>query len=324
MTPVPLDLPLRPDEASQLGNLILEQAERKPLTAEIRNRIAARGAALRLETIVPYFGSLERDPVHPSAYYLAVDGAHGEPMLLHMALATAPTSSIFYRPLLIGRTRRVNGPEMVINAIPFSAADRENLEKFASQINSAFRPKPQGSRTAIAAGPGAFPAFRAILKRTGKNTAAISVPDGSDPAEVYYRSLWAAIRAGWREGYTISLRVEEADIRQVRSALKALPAFDFELPVGADLAARLESLRTAGLSVQFVSPDFSSPEELGELAAICRQYTCTLSIRGREEYGADVLQQISRAAAGRVHYVVPAELAGRPECIDFVAENLIG
>ena len=120
MTPVPLDLPLRPSEASQLGSLILDQAERKPLTGDVRNRIAARGAVLRLETITPYFGSLERDPVHPSAYYLAVDGAQGEPLLLYLALATAPTSSIFYKPLLIGRTKRANGPEIVVNAVPFA------------------------------------------------------------------------------------------------------------------------------------------------------------------------------------------------------------
>ncbi|HEY2017728.1 MAG TPA: hypothetical protein VGH38_29685, partial [Bryobacteraceae bacterium] len=84
MTPVPLELPLRPTEAAQLGNLILDQAERKPLTGEIRHRIASRAAAFRLETITPYFGSLERDPVHPSAYYLAVDGAQGEPLLLYL------------------------------------------------------------------------------------------------------------------------------------------------------------------------------------------------------------------------------------------------
>src|SRR5690349_6955695 len=97
-------------------------------------------AVLNLETIRPYFGSLERDPVHPSAYYLAVDGAQGEPLLLYLALATAPTSSIFYKPLLIGRTKRANGPEMVINSIPFGRSNTESLEKFATRIDPAFVP----------------------------------------------------------------------------------------------------------------------------------------------------------------------------------------
>lgn len=219
MTPVPLDLPLRPSEASQLGNLILDQAERKPLTEEVRNRIAARARVFQLETITPYFGSLERDPVHPSAYYLAVDGAQGEPLLLYLALATAPTSSIFYKPLLIGRARRANGPEMVINAVLFGVSDRDNLAKFAAYVNTAFLPRPQGSRTAIAAGsvepqaglPAAFTAFRAILKRTGKNLAATCVPPGAVPAaDVYSAGLWAAIRGGWREGYSASTTIHVA------------------------------------------------------------------------------------------------------------------
>ena len=90
VTPVPLELPLRPAEAAELAHLIFDQAERKSLTGEVRNRLAARARVLRLSTITPYFGSLGRDPVHPSAYYLAVDGEHGVPHLLYIALANAP------------------------------------------------------------------------------------------------------------------------------------------------------------------------------------------------------------------------------------------
>ena len=262
MTPVPLDLPLRPAEASQLASLILDHAERKPLTAEIRNRIAARGAALHLETITPYFGSLERDPVHPSAYYLAVDGAQLEPLLLHLALATAPTSSIFYKPLLIGRTRRANGPEIVVNAVPFGASDRENLAKFAAQIDHAFLPRPQGSRTAIAVGfvdpqaglPAAFAAFRGILKRTGKNLAAICVPNEAAGADIYHAGLWAAIRAGWREGYsaTVSIPVAADSLETAREAIRQSAAFStFRIDAAllfqehGDLPARFEKALTA-------------------------------------------------------------------------------
>src|SRR5579863_9329612 len=102
MTPVPLDLLLRPPEAAELANLIFELAEAKPLTDEVRNRIAARAAALKLQSVTACFGSLERDPVHRSTYYLAVDVREGPPQLLHMAPAGAPTSSLFHGTLLIG------------------------------------------------------------------------------------------------------------------------------------------------------------------------------------------------------------------------------
>ena len=45
--------------------------------------------------------------VHPSTYYLAADGAAGEPLLLHLAAASAPASALFPNPLLIGRMRAI-------------------------------------------------------------------------------------------------------------------------------------------------------------------------------------------------------------------------
>ena len=89
MTPVPLDLPLRPPEAAEVANLVFTLAERKPLNDEVRGRVASRLAAMRLESLRVYPGSLNRDPVHHSTYYLAADGQNGEALLLHMAAATA-------------------------------------------------------------------------------------------------------------------------------------------------------------------------------------------------------------------------------------------
>jgi len=331
LTPVPLELPLRPSEASQLGNLILDQAERKPLTGEVRNRIAARGAVLRLETITPYFGSLERDPVHPSAYYLAVDGAQGEPLLLYLALATAPTSSIFYKPLLIGRTRRANGPEMVINAVPFGPSDRENLAKFAAQVNTAFLPRPQGSRTAIAVGslqpqaglPAAFAAFRAILKRTGKNLAATCVPPGAvAAADVYYAGLWAAIRAGWREGYSACARID--------AAAEPLPPFSsFSIDAARDQPFTPEEVDLAGTMYEF-SPD--------EIMRLTRRFGGGLKATGqlhetirqsRSALKASRTFDLELALDGTDHFTTPKELLfclhwlrARGHAAQLVAPNL--
>ena len=210
MTPVPLDLPLRPSEAAELAILVFEQAERKPLNDEVRHRLAARAAVLRLETVTPHFGSLERDPVHPSSYYLAVDAGRGGPLLLHLAPAAAPSSSIFYKPLLIGRMRRPNGPEIVVNAVPFGPSDCENIEKFVSGIGAAFLPRPQGTRPAIAVSSdlaAAFDAFRAILKRSGRNLAATAANPEAPARDFHYAGLCAAIRAGWREGYSAGIRL---------------------------------------------------------------------------------------------------------------------
>ena len=265
MTPVPLDLPLRPNEAAELAILIFEQAERKPLNDEVRNRLAARAAVLRLETVTPYFGSLVRDPVHPSSYYLAVDAGRGEPLLLHLAPATAPTSSIFYKPLLIGRMRRPNGPEIVINALPFGPSDCENLEKFVSQIGAAFLPRPQGLRPAIAVSgalPAAFDAFRAILKRSGKNLAATAANPAVPGRDFYYAGLCAAIRAGWREGYSagIQLVVGAGHVRPLQETIRNAAGFT---RFSTDTSRLFES----GSDVEdraWILDEFARPFEIGD------------------------------------------------------------
>jgi hypothetical protein len=250
VTPVRLDLPLRPSEAAELAILIFEQAERKPLNDEVRNRLAVRAAVLRLETVTPYFGSLERDPVHPSSYYLAIDAARGEPLLLHLAPAAAPTSSIFYKPLLIGRMRRPNGPEIVVNAVPFGPSDHENLEKFVSEMGAAFLPRPQGLRPAIAVSgalPAAFEAFRTVLKRSGRNLAATAANPAASSRDFYYAGLCAAIRAGWREGYSAGIRLAIA---------------------GDNLDAARETIRNAAGFTRFSTDTSSLFREAGDGAAL--------------------------------------------------------
>jgi hypothetical protein len=191
-----MDLPVKASEAAALAELIFAHAGAKPLNDDLRNRLAGRAAQLQLATFQPHYGSLARDPLHPSTYYLAVDGRASQPLLLHIALASAPTSGIFHNALLIGRMR-ASGAEIVVNSIPFASTDRETVGRYAAQVDPAFLPRPQGARPAIAVAgnhPAAFEAFRAILKKTGLNLASTSD---------YHASLWTAIRAGWRDGYTV-------------------------------------------------------------------------------------------------------------------------
>ncbi len=350
MTPVPLELPLRPSEAAEVANLIFDRAEGKPLSDDVRNRLAARSAALKLQTISPFFGSLERDPVHHSVYYLAVDAR--EPLLLHIALSAAPTSSIYHKPLLIGRMRRPNGSEIVINAIPFGPDDCPNVETFAARINSAFYPQPQGARTTITVEgdyPAAFNTFRAIQKRTGKNFAAL--------AGDYHAVMWAAIRAGWRSAYTVAADLATQDgtvanlrgwedfsrytivipadsdgigeaekiyrqIIQARAALKISRGFELELEAASRmtpefLRAALECVKVHGHLPQLVCPGPIAEEDLDEMAATARFFQITLSFRYRGE-PAETVRAIAKAMAGRLDYRVRDAAEA-----EFVVEQLL-
>ncbi len=343
MTPVPLDLPLRPAEAADLANLIFDHAEGKPLSPDVRNRLAARAALLKPQTFSPFLGSLERDPVHPSVYYLAVDGE--TPLLLHIAPAAAPTSSIYYKPLLIGRMRRPNGPEIVINAIPFAPADRQNIETFAARINSAFYPLPQGARTTITVEsdfPAAFDIFRSIQKRTGKNFAALSGD--------HHAAMWAAIRAGWRSPYTTALDyspdstpaaysryaialtpdlegVEQTcrqlgQLRQARAAARITRAFDLELvpatPMTPEsLRATLELLRERGHTPQLVCPGPVAAQNLDQMAATAQQFQITLSFSYCGE-PAQSVRETAKATGGKLNYRVRNAAE-----VEFVAEALL-
>jgi hypothetical protein len=339
VTPVPLDLPIRPPEAAELARLIFQLAEGKRLSDDVRGRIASRATQLRMETVRPYFGSLAREPVHHGTYYLAADGADGVPLLLHMAPPAAPTSGIFQKPLLIGRLA-----DVVLNAIPFGAGDAANIAAFVARIDPAFAPRPQGGRPALAIAsglPAAFDAFRAVLRRTGKNLAATC---GVDLAA----AQWSAIRAGWREGYSAvgddpdftHFVVERADpeeaarqherIRQARSAAKLTRAFDFELSfAGApavttpeELRAALAYLKEAGHAPQWVAPRLEGVTGLEELAEIARRFQCGISIATSAGHDAAALDTIARATAGRFFYKVCADTGDAAGNVEFLAAHL--
>ena len=232
-----MDLPVKASEVAALADLIFQHAEGKPLSDDLRNRLSARAAALDLTTLRPHLGSLDRDPENAATYYCAVDGmnAAGEqPLLLHLSLASAPSSALFPKPLLIGRMRPGGGREVVVSAVPFGSHDRQNVRAFAANVEPRFLPRPQGALSAIAVGnrhpeislPAAFDAFRTLLKSTGLNLSStvqlsatremtleksLAGRNGETPAaaghtrvsiaHLYDTGLWAAIRAGWREGY---------------------------------------------------------------------------------------------------------------------------
>jgi len=325
VTPSPFDLPLRPSEAAELAALIFQFAEGKPLTDDIRNRIASRAAVLKLESLTPYFGSLARDPVHHGTYYFAAGVTGGLSVLLHVAAASAPTC-IFPKATLIGRMRPASGRELVVNAIPFGAGEPANLDTFVSRIDTAFQPQPQRPGIAIESPDlaGAFEAFRGVRKHTGRNMASLAGP--------YHDIVWAAIQAGWREACVATVHVDRIEtvrqfprysrfrvagtpdevarmavqIRQSRSAAKVAGAFELGISAASpdSLIAALEHLRTAGSTAQLAEVRVA-PGEAPAYAAVARPFNCILSVSAAE-HSPDDLHSLARETGGRLTCTVDA------------------
>jgi hypothetical protein len=259
VTPVPFDLPVRTGEAGALARILYEHGTR-PLTDDLRNRLAVRAAALKMETIRPYFGSLERDPIHPEAFFLAVDGINEQPLLMRFAPGSTPSSGLFPKAILIGRMR-VGPQETVINAVPFSTGDRERIHTFAWQVTPALLPKVQGLKAtlSIPVQTGVFEHFRAIAKPLGLNVACVS---GN-----FETILWEAARSGWRDGY--SAETSDADV---------VGFSRYILRYSDEMAARLEAIARARVPLklgrmfdwELQLEDATSPETAEKLLEECR------------------------------------------------------
>jgi hypothetical protein len=208
-----MGMPVKPSEAAALADLVFQELETRSLNDETRGRIAARLGGLGLSAIQPHIGSLARDPLQGSAYYMAVDAAQ-TPLLLRLATGSSASGAVFRERVLIGRMRPGGGREITVEAIPFGTAEQANIRSFIEQIDTAFQPRPRGAQATIVIGsrepgiafPIAFEAYRSILKRTAWNAAALAYTDAdgdASAAAVWHTAVWAAIRAGWREGYGV-------------------------------------------------------------------------------------------------------------------------
>ncbi len=342
MFSVPLQLPLKASEAANLAGLVLQQAQGRKLDDDLRSRLGARIQALRLSSIAPFAGSLQQDPIHPDTYYVVADtrGDHPECWLLRLALASSPSSGLFPNSVLIGRMRTNVGHEVVVNAIPFGPGDRPNIRKFAERVDPAFLPRPQGAAASIsveqddlqASLPSTFEAYRTILRTTGSNVAAVPVRDQTQVDAV----LWAAIRAGWRERYTLesdealpgctkfTVQATELEMsyEQVGRKFDLELAFDFESSTPERIGECLRVLRSSGRSVQFVRPHPDALDQVRAIVDVTRQHGALLGVRSVGLLPEATLRQIGRATTGKVSYRI-----GQPAThatIAIAAEHLRG
>lgn len=224
------------NEAAALVTGIIHHTKDRTIDAGAREQLVKYFADLGLDTLKPYARSLAKDPAHPSNFYLAADAvADGKatPLLLHVAVDSS-SDELLAKPARIERVH-ADGKEVLLSFIPFGSHDHETIRKFAEQVDRAFLPRPQRSQPAVAAGnrhpeislPAVFDAYRTILNKLHVNMAstvqlsatremttedALEQRDGENPVatghtrvsirHLYHTGLWAAIRSGWREGYT--------------------------------------------------------------------------------------------------------------------------
>lgn len=321
---------MRTSEAGALARLIYEHGCRRTLTEDLRNRLGVRAGALSLETIRPHFASLERDPIHPEAFFMAVDGLHNEPLLMRFAPASTPSSGLFPKAILIARLR-VGAQETVINAVPFSTRDRERIHTFAWQVDPAFLPKAQGSKTTLSlpVQPGVFEHFRTIAKPLGLNVACV--------AGDFDTILWEAIRSGWRDGYSAEsdnigvtgysryilpasedLTGKLEQIARARVPLKLGRMFDWELRLEDSTSIEetdriLEDCKTAAKPAQYVGFVSGKVPDGEEWLALSRRQNIAFSVSGLDQ-DLSALRELPRRLGGRFNYRVgagnPAEIAG--------------
>jgi hypothetical protein len=226
------------DEVVGLAEQVLLTAGSGKLTDASRARLHAELAKRNFASLRAYAGSLVEDPAQAGIYYLAADAMGGsavQPMLLQLSLGPAAASGRFANPVVDESLHLSGGREVGLKAYSFSSYDREAVATFARDVEPAFLPRPQRALPAIATGnrhpeislPAAFTAFGTVLEKFGANWAstvqlsatremttddAITARSGDDPVatghtrvsirHLYHAGLWAAIRAGWRAGYT--------------------------------------------------------------------------------------------------------------------------
>jgi len=226
------------EEARALAELVLKASEQGSPSDESRDWLAGELKTRTYSSLRPCPASFEKDPSSGASFYLVADAVAGscvQSLLLQVSPAEAGAAPRFENPLRQERLTFPDGKQADVRTYAFSPDDRETVRRFAEEVAPAFLPRPQRALPAIAAGnrhpeislPAAFAAYGTILKEFGTNWAStvqlsatremstddvIAARGGEDPVAVghtrvsirhlYHAGLWAAVRAGWRAGYT--------------------------------------------------------------------------------------------------------------------------
>ncbi len=203
------------ESLQELGRSLFHVVGDEELSDAAHHRVAAR-AGIGVEGLCLRLPSLTPEPGDPRTLHLVADRDGDE------------------RQSTLLTFTRVGDGEVQIREQSFLPTDRESVRALAAK-DSLFLPRPQKDLPAVAVGnrhpeialPAVFGAFDRILSETGVNMAStvqlsatremtideeIAARDGEDPTAIghtrvsiehlYHSGLWAAIRAGWRNGYS--------------------------------------------------------------------------------------------------------------------------
>ena len=217
---------------------VLDLCRGQSVSEELGSRFAKEISGMESLSLQVYPGSLQEDPQQSSNYYLCVDlleGGNRRPALVQIAPTSKTVASRFQAVAETLRVSPSGGTEALVHCLPFSSREYASIRLFAEQIAPVFLPRPQRALPAVAVGnrhpeislPAAFEGFGTIMNRIGANRAstvqlsatremttdeALAARDGENPTaaghtrvsirHLYHAGLWAAIRSGWREGYT--------------------------------------------------------------------------------------------------------------------------
>jgi hypothetical protein len=227
-----------PEELSALAEQVMAIAGAGNLSDEARGRFHTELAKRTFPGLRAYAGSLVEDPAHVGCFYLAVDALGADPVQpLLLMFHGGPGNGLerFAHPLFAVQVPLPGRREVSLRGYAFASGDHGAIGTLAREVAPIFLPRPQRALPAIATGnrhpeislPAAFAAFGTIRDKFGSNWAstvqlsatremttddAIAARSGEDPVAVghtrvsichlYHAGLWAAIRAGWRAGYT--------------------------------------------------------------------------------------------------------------------------
>lgn len=203
------------ESLQELGGVLFEEAGDRELSDEIRGRIAERAGSVPGDWRV-LFPSLTRDSNDAGTLHVVADRNGDE------------------RQSTLLTFTRGEGGGVQVQEQSFLPTDRDTVRTVAGK-DSRLLPRPQRELPAVATGnrhpeialPAVFDAFGRVLDETGVNMAStvqlsatremtidegIAARDGENPTEIghtrvsiehlYHCGLWAAVRAGWRHGYS--------------------------------------------------------------------------------------------------------------------------
>jgi hypothetical protein len=217
-TGIPLALPVKPNEAASLAELIFRLSGDSPWQPALREKLRSALPALGLEYLAVKTHTLAPDPVHTSTFYILVQNERGEPWILHLASASAPESSLFAKPVLIARVRPAGGREVIVNAIPAAPHLRELIESLLPHLRA--RATSVHNLWSIPAGSHEIEFFQSLPKRPNLL-----------PALRAHRPTWdpylALLLSNWREGFVFILE----DLRRAPSEEDAQPFSRFSFVV---------------------------------------------------------------------------------------------